>query len=105
MSVPRGTGAGLERYTGTYCTGRSVPLKQGINAYITSEILDRPFGGGLRPASSDLQVLLAFQARCVDHKAITHVPSLHSLVSLIDLFRSDNFDIQIGRASCWECVN
>ena len=94
MSVPRGTGAGLERYTGTYCTGRSVPLKQGINAYITSEILDRPFGGSLRPASSDLQVLLAFQARCVDHKAITHVPSLHSLVSLIDLFRSDNFDIR-----------
>ena len=94
MSVPRGTRAGLERHTGTYCTGRSVPLKQGINAYITSEILDRPFGGGLRPASSDLQVLLAFQARCVDHKAITHVPSLHSLVSLIDLFRSDNFDIR-----------
>src|SRR2546428_5319838 len=94
MSMPRGTGAGLERYTGTYCTGRSVPLKQGINAYITSEILDRPFGGSLRPASSDLQVLLAFQAPCVDHKAITHVASLHSLVSVIDLFRFDNFDIR-----------
>ena len=62
MSVPRGTGVGLERDTGTYCTGRSVPLKQGINAYIASEILHRPSGGSLRPTSSDLQVLLDFQA-------------------------------------------
>src|SRR5437667_1031379 len=94
MSVPRGTGAGLERDTGTDCTGRIVPLKQGVNAYIASEILHRPFGGSLRPASSDLQVLLGFQARCVDHKAITHVASLHSLVGVIDLSCFDDFEIR-----------
>ncbi len=58
VSVPRGGGARLERDTGTDCTCRSVRLEQGIDAYIAGEILDRAFGGRLRPASSDLQVLL-----------------------------------------------